>query len=63
MDCEGYEYGIIAGASDKTLSAFDNVVIEYHNYPQELPDRFRNLGYNVDVQNPKQRIALMWANW
>ena len=63
MDCEGYEYGIIAGASDKTLSAFDNVVIEYHNYPQELPDRFRNLGYKVDVPNPKQRIALMWAIW
>lgn len=63
MDCEGYEYGIIAGASDKTLSAFDNVVIEYHNYPQELPDRFRNLGYKVDVPNPKQRIALMWASW
>ncbi len=63
MDCEGYEYEIIAGASDKTLLAFTDAVIEYHDYPKDLPDKFRNLGYKVDVPNPKQRIALMWASW
>ena len=60
MDCEGYEYDIIAGASDKTLLAFNNIVIEYHDYPKDLPDKFMKLGYKVDVPN-KQRIALMWA--
>ena len=64
MDCEGYEYGIIAGASDKTLSAFDNVVIEYHNYPQELPERFTKLGFKVSVTNPSSqiKIGLIWAS-
>ena len=63
MDCEGYEYDIIAGASDKTLLAFSNIVIEYHDYLKDLPERFKKFGYKVDVLNPKQRIALMWASW
>jgi len=62
MDCEGYEYDIIAGASDKTLLAFADVVIEYHNYPKDLPSKFRKLGYKVEMPNPEQKIALMWAS-
>ena len=52
MDCEGYEYSIIDGATDKTLLAFTDVVIEYHDYPKELPDRFRKLGFKVDITKP-----------
>ena len=62
MDCEGYEYDIIAGASDKTLLAFTNVVIEYHNYPKDLPERFRKFGFKVSITKPDNRLGLMWAS-
>ena len=62
MDCEGYEYDIIAGASDKTLLAFTDVVIEYHDYPKSLPERFRKLGFKVNVTKPDNRLGLMWAS-
>lgn len=62
MDCEGYEYGIIAGASDKTLFAFTDVVIEYHDYPKDLPERFRKLGFKVNITKPDNWLGLMWAS-
>jgi FkbM family methyltransferase len=62
MDCEGYEYSIIDGATDKTLLAFTDVVIEYHNYPDKLPERFRKLGFKVNVTKPDNWLGLMWAS-
>ena len=62
MDCEGYEYNIIDGASDKTLLSFTDVVIEYHNYPDKLPERFRKLGFKVNVTKPDNWLGLMWAS-
>ncbi len=61
MDCEGYEYSIIAGATDKTLLAFTDVVIEYHDYPKDLPDRFRKLGFKVNTTKPDNWLGLMWV--
>ena len=61
MDCEGYEYDIIAGASDKTLLAFTDVVIEYHDYSKDLPERFKKLAFKVNITKPN-RIGLMWAS-
>ena len=62
MDCEGYEYDIIDGASDKTILAFTDVVIEYHNYPDKLPERFRKLGFKVNVTKPDNWLGLIWAS-
>jgi FkbM family methyltransferase len=62
MDCEGYEYDIIAGTSDKTLLAFTDLVIEYHNYPKDLPERFRKLGFKVNITNPDNWLGLMWVS-
>ena len=63
MDCEGYEYDIIDGASDKTLLAFKDIVIEYHNYPKNLLDRFfKHLRFKVTITKPDNQIGLMWAS-
>ena len=62
MDCEGYEYDIIAGASDKTLLAFNDVVIEYHDSPKDLPNRFKHLGFKVTITKPDNQLGLMWAS-
>ena len=61
MDCEGYEYDIIDGASNKTLLAFTNVVIEYHDYLKSLPKRFNHLGFKVIIHSPNNRLGLLWA--
>lgn len=47
MDCEGCEYDIITSATDKTLLALTGVVIEYHDYLKDLPERFRKLGFKL----------------
>ena len=62
IDCEGYEYDIIDGAINTTLLAFTDVVIEYHDYPKDLPYRFKKLGFNVNITKPVNRIGLMWAS-
>ena len=61
IDCEGYEYDVIAGASDKTLLAFTDVVIEYHNYPKDLPERFKQLDFKITLTNPNKLVGLLWA--
>ena len=61
MDCEGYEYNIIDGASDKTLLAFTDVVIEYHDHPKNLPNRFKHLGFKVSLTKPDNWLGLLWA--
>ena len=62
IDCEGYEYDIIEGAIDKTLLAFTDAVIEYHDYPKDLPERFRKLRFKVNITKPDNRVGLMWAS-
>ena len=48
MDCEGYEYEIFDGATDKTLLAFNEMAIELHKGAGKIIDRLGHLGYAIE---------------
>jgi len=53
VDCEGCEYNLILNASDKTLHAFDQIIIEYHYGYRNLVKRLRQAGFKVKYSLPK----------
>ena len=57
MDCEGSEYDIIDNATDNTLLAFSEMVIELH-YKGEgnIVSRLRKLGYKIEMPKPVSRF-------
>lgn len=52
VDCEGYEYEIIGGASTSTLRKFDSIAIEYHYGFRNLESRLRGAGFDVRHTEP-----------
>ena len=50
MDCEGCEYEVLNSAEPETLKAFKQIIIEYHNGPEPIATRLKNLGYNVTIK-------------
>jgi FkbM family methyltransferase len=52
IDCEGCEYDLILGASDKELQAFSQMMIEYHHGYSGLVDRLRKAGFHVTHSRP-----------
>ena len=53
VDCEGCEYALILNASDKTLHAFDQIIMEYHYGYKNLVNRLRQAGFKVRYSLPK----------
>jgi FkbM family methyltransferase len=55
MDCEGAEFEILLGASDKTLARIDRMVVEYHGSSDSpelagLSDRLKRAGFGLIVK-------------
>jgi FkbM family methyltransferase len=55
LDAEGYEYRIILSSSKATLRKFKYMVLEYHNYSDELVKKLESVGFKVSV-TPSQDI-------
>jgi len=54
VDCEGCEYALLLNASDEALSAFDQVIIEYHYGYKNLVKRLSNI-FSVRFIPPKEK--------
>lgn len=52
MDCEGCEYNLIH-ETDETLKKFSMMQIEYHYGYEQLVNRLRSVGFEVNYTNPK----------
>ena len=57
MDVEGYEYGIISGASSSTLRRFSSMHIEYHYGYMDLVERLKKEGFAVTYTKPVPSIT------
>ena len=57
MDCEGCEYEVINSVEPETLRAFEQIIIEYHNGPEPIATRLKNLGYNTTIKPIKSTKA------
>lgn len=51
MDCEGCEYVVLRNASYETLNKIDNIILEFHDYPKDIPDILRRAGFKVEYQD------------
>jgi FkbM family methyltransferase len=55
-DCEGSEYDIFFNADNRTLQAFDEMVIEYHYGYIGLKKRLEDAGFQVSVGRPLRML-------
>ena len=53
IDCEGFEYEIIKGASSAAIKSFQTIHIEYHFGYLDLTKRLISEGYTVSCTRPK----------
>ena len=60
MDCEGCEYEVFKEINKETLSIIDNIILEYHDHPQFIPDILRKEGFKV-TYNEKESIGILKA--
>jgi len=73
VDCEGCEYDLILNASDKTLHAFDQIIMEYHYGYRNLVKRLRQAGfivkyslpdylYNIEAEDRNTYLGLIYCD-
>jgi FkbM family methyltransferase len=55
-DCEGAEYGILLFAEDKTLRAFDEIILEYHMGYLNIKKRLEQAGFVVEITKPVKML-------
>lgn len=62
MDCEGAEYEILEGTSDRTLSSIQRLRMEYHGQPiHEITSRLGRLGYAVENHHQEPNdYGIIW---
>ena len=53
VDCEGCEYELFKGATNETLSKFEQIMIEYHYGYKELVKRLKEANFKVKFTIPK----------
>ncbi|BFI73750.1 hypothetical protein YN1_7370 [Nanoarchaeota archaeon] len=51
MDCEGCEYEIIRNLPIEILNKIDNIILEFHNHPQDIPEILKKAGFKVEYKN------------
>ena len=51
MDCEGCEYKVLRNVTNDILDKIDTIMLEYHDYPKDIPDILQNAGFKVIYEN------------
>ncbi|SDZ01785.1 methyltransferase, FkbM family [Lysobacter sp. yr284] len=64
IDCEGGEYEIVRGMSERDWSRIDRIVMEFHEYHkdqrhEQLVELLRNRGFEVEVEKDAMTYRLM----
>lgn len=62
MDCEGCEYAVLRDLPSDILNKIDNIILEFHDYPKDLPDILRKAGFNVDYEDKPGGILKAYKN-
>lgn len=60
MDCEGCEYEVIRKMPIEILEKIENIILEFHNYPQDIPEILRKAGFETRYEN--KGIGILKAN-
>lgn len=62
MDCEGCEYDSILACEKEILRKFKRVALEYHNGPQNIPEKFEEAGFIVNIPAYTSPIGMLYAS-
>lgn len=62
MDCEGCEYTVLRDLPADILNRIENIILEFHDYPKDLPDILRKSGFNVDYEDKPIGILKAYKN-
>ncbi|MDG6921846.1 MAG: FkbM family methyltransferase [Nitrososphaerota archaeon] len=57
LNCEGSEYGILFGSSNETLSAFSEIIVQYHFGIDGLVNKLVSCGYAVDTVQKEKVVS------
>jgi FkbM family methyltransferase len=49
MNCEGCEYGIIRTLPDSALESINEIILEFHNGPLDIPKILSNHGFSIKM--------------
>ena len=58
MDCEGCEYTVLRNLPGDVLDAVDKIILEYHNYPREIPSILQKSGFKVKYEEKPTGILV-----
>ncbi|WP_338055778.1 FkbM family methyltransferase [Stygiolobus azoricus] len=62
MDCEGCEYNVLRNLPEDILNRIDNIILEYHNQIQDLPDILKRVGFTVEYDNKSTGLMKAYKN-
>lgn len=62
MDCEGCEYNVLRNLPEDILNRIDNIILEYHNQIQDLPDILKRVGFTVEYDNKPTGLMKAYKN-
>ena len=58
MDCEGCEYDVIRSLSPKTLDLIEEIILEFHEGPQDLVEILSRNQFRIEVKNTTKKNAI-----
>jgi len=59
LDCEGCEYTVLNSFSD--FDMIDNIILEYHNEVQNLPNLLKSHGFEVTIEKANEKTGIIKA--
>jgi len=59
LDCEGCEYSVLNSFSD--FDVIDNIILEYHNGVQNLPNLLKSQGFEISIEKGNEKIGIIRA--
>jgi len=59
LDCEGCEYSVLNSFSD--FDRVDNIILEYHNDLQNLPNLLKDKGFEVTIEKKTEKVGILRA--
>ena len=62
MNCEGCEYDTIINTPNNILNKFSQILIQYHNGPEELIEKLESVGFNVMYESYSNMKGQIFAN-
>jgi FkbM family methyltransferase len=57
IDCEGCEFELLRGATNKELAVFDEIIMEIHGNPEPVEKKLREAGFSIRTTNKGVLLA------